>query len=288
MTAARQRTLTRLRAVIVLALLLPALGFVAVAAYLYQQEFADARLRMDRAARIAQEHALKLFETNEMLLQRMLDLLGNSSDTELLAHSDVLHDRLQRMAADLPQVQGLFTHGADGRSLGNSRVQPPPRDIDYSDREWYRAHRSGGVEVFVTGQIVSRLTGEPVFDMSRRRQFADGNFAGSVHVSLRPQYLTDFYRELATTTPGLRMVVLRTDGQVLARWPRPVTDEPVSPESALMQQIRTGVASGDSEGPSPFDGVERLRSFRKLGKYPLYVVAAVDRSVVLAQWRRRC
>src|SRR5262245_31648761 len=164
MTAERQRTLNRLRAVIVLALLLPAAAVVAVAAYLYQLEFADARLRLERTARIAQEHALKLFETNEMLLQRMLDLLGNASDAELLARGDALHDRLQQMASELPQVQGLFTHGADGRSLGNSRVFPPPRDIDYSDREWYRAHRSGDVPVFVTQQIVSRVTGEPVFD----------------------------------------------------------------------------------------------------------------------------
>ncbi|HEU5295206.1 MAG TPA: response regulator [Burkholderiaceae bacterium] len=284
----RQRALARLRAVIAFALLLPAVGFVVAAAYLYQLEFADARLRMDRAARIAQEHALKLFETNEMLLARMLDLLGNASDAELLARSEALHDRLQRMAAGLPQVQGLFTHGADGRSLGNSRVHPPPRDIDYSDREWYRAHRSGGEQVFVSEQIVSRLTGEPVFDMSRRRELPDGTFAGSVHVSLRPQYLTDFYQELAATVPGLRVVVLRTDGRMLARWPTPVAGEVVSPDSPLMQQIRGGVSSGDSEGPSPFDGVEQLRSFRKLGRYPLYVVAAVDRSVVVADWRRRC
>ena len=31
----------------------------------------------------------------------------------------------------------------DGRALGLSRMFPPPRQIDYSDREWYRAHRSG-------------------------------------------------------------------------------------------------------------------------------------------------
>ena len=288
MAAEHDRALGRLKAVIVLALLLPALAFTAVAVYLYRQEFADARLRMDRAARIEQEHALKLFETNEMLLQRMLDLLGNATDAELLARSQALHDRLQRMAVDLPQVQGLFTHGADGRSLGNSRVHPPPRDIDYSDREWYRAHRSGGVPVFVTQQIVSRVSGERVFDMSRRREFADGSFAGSVHVSLRPQYLTEFYQELATTVPGLRTALLRTDGHTIVRWPGEVADVAVPMNAPLMQQISAGVSSGDGEGPSPFDGVDRLRAFRKLGKYPLYVVAAIDRSAVVADWRRRC
>src|SRR6185503_3873395 len=148
----------------------------AVAVYLYQQEFRDARMRLDRGARIAQEHALKLFETNEMLLQRMLDMLGNASDAELLARSDEIHQRLRRMSTDLPQVQGLFIHGADSRSLGNSRVNPPPRQIDYGDREWYRAHRAGGDGVFITDAIVSRSTGEQAFDISRRRMFDDGTF----------------------------------------------------------------------------------------------------------------
>ena len=146
--AGRRPALTRLRAVIVLAILLPTAAFAAVASYLYHQEFRDARLRLDRSARIAQEHALKLLETNEMLLQRMLDLLGDAARRRGAGAQRRLHVRLQRMAADLPQVQGLFVHGADSRSLGNSRVHPPPRQIDYSDREWYRAHRSGGAAVY--------------------------------------------------------------------------------------------------------------------------------------------
>ena len=283
------RTLARLRAVIVLAILLPSVSFAAVAVYLYQQEFRDARMRLDRGARIAQEHALKLFETNEMLLQRMLDMLGNASDAELLARSDEIHQRLRRMSTDLPQVQGLFIHGADSRSLGNSRVNPPPRQIDYSDREWYRAHRAGGDGVFITDAIVSRSTGEQAFDISRRRMFDDGTFAGTVHVSLRPKYLTDFYEELADTSPGLRTFMMRTDGYVLARWPENAGEPPKVPsDTQLMRLIAAGKASGDDEGASPFDGVDRLRSFRSLAKYPIVVVAALDREIILTDWQRRC
>jgi signal transduction histidine kinase/ActR/RegA family two-component response regulator len=285
----RQRTLARLRAVIVLAILLPSVAFAVVATYLYHQEFRDARLQLDRGARIAQEHALKLFETNEMLLQRMLDLLGDAPDAELLARSEDVHRQLQRMADDLPQVQGLFTHGADSRSLGNSRVHPPPRQIDYSDREWYRAHRAGGSGLYITEALVSRSTGEPAFDMSRRRTLRDGTFAGSVHVSLRPRYLTDFYQELAAASPGLRTFVMRSDGHVLARWPEQAGEPARVPgDTPLMRLIAAGRTSGEDDGVSPFDGVDRLRSFRALVKYPVVVVAALDRSIVIADWQRRC
>ena len=287
--ASRPPALARLRAVIALAILLPTAAFVVVASYLYHEEFRDARLRLDRGARIAQEHALKLLETNEMLLQRMLDLLGDAPDTDVLARSEEIHLRLQQMAADLPQVQGLFMHGADGRSLGNSRVHPPPRQIDYSDREWYRVHRSGAPAVFVTEALVSRSTGEPAFDMSRRRSFADGTFAGSVHVSLRPGYLTDFYRDLAAASPGLRTYVMRSDGSVLARWPgNPADPVKLGADTALMRKLAAGAVSGEDEGASPFDGVDRLRSFRSLVKYPVVVVTAIDRDLVVDEWRRRC
>jgi signal transduction histidine kinase/CheY-like chemotaxis protein len=288
-TATPLRALARLRAVIVLALLLPTLGFAAVAWYLHQEAFRDARTRLRSDARIGQEHALKLLETNEMLLQRMLDMLGNASDEELVARGADVHEALKRMTADLPQVQGAFVHGADSRSLGNSRVYPTPRDIDYSDREWYRVHRSGKASIYVSEQLVSRATGEPEFDMSRSRVLRDGTFAGTVHVSLRPQYLTDFYRDLAEASPGLHMAVLRSDGKLLARWPDPVRPgESAAAGQPLMQRLATGIDAGDQEGPSPFDGVYRLRSFRRLGHHALYVVAAIDRSAVLGEWLRQC
>lgn len=289
LAVSRRRTLAWLRAMVVLAIVLPALVFAGLAFYMHDEEFRAASGRLDRVARIAEEHGLKLFETNEMLLQRMLDLLGQSSDEELLQRSAELHDRLERMAAGLPQVQGLFIHGADGRPLASNLASPPPRHIDYRDRGWLEFDNSpGNPPLFISEQVVSRVTGEPAFDISRRRVRADGSLGSSVHVSLRPRYLTDFYQELATTVPGLRMAVLRSDGQLLARWPDSAAPgQQVSPDDRLMQSFADGVASGRADGPSTVGAVPRLRAFRKLGNYPVYAVAAVDRVVVLADWRRR-
>lgn len=289
LAASRHRTLERLRRVIVLALLLPTLAYVAVVAWLYVDAFAEARRGLDRSARIAQEHALKLFDTNEMLLQRMLDLIGMRSDDDLLLQGATLHERLRRMAGELPQVQGLFVNGADGRMVASSLTFPPRRDIDYTDREWFAAHREGRTPVFVTEQLTSRTTGEPFFDMSRRRLDADGGFAGAVNVSLRPQYLTEFWRELGTSMAGLRVAVFRADGRLVARWPGAVTPETavIPAQHPLMRAIGAGRDTGEAEGPAQADGAERLRAYRRLGAYPLYVVASVDRAQVLAGWRRQ-
>ena len=287
--ATRQRLLARLRAASWLALLLPALALVAVAGWLHQRAFAEARLELDRDVRIAQEHALKLFDTNQMLLQRMLDLVGSASDAELLAQSAQLHAQLQRMAEGLPQVQGLFINGADGHPLGNSRVAPLPRQIDYSDRDFFVAHRAGGVPVYVTEQLRSRSTGEPFFDMSRRRSFADGSFAGTVNVSLRPQYLTQFYAELARHRTGLHFALWRDDGKLVARWPEsPAPGGALPGAPLLLQASASGAAAGSIEHAVwPRGGAARLLEFRRLDGYGLVLTVDMNRDGVVDAWRAR-
>jgi hypothetical protein len=123
--------------------------------------------------------------------------------------------------------------------------------------------------------------------MSRRRDVR-GRFAGTVNVSLRPEYRTDFYRELAAFEPGLRVVVLRSDGGLVARWPSSApVDKTMPADDPTMRQIAAGATSGAGSALSPFDSVMRLRSFQRLGGYPLYVIAALDHADILAVWRRQ-
>jgi signal transduction histidine kinase/ActR/RegA family two-component response regulator len=282
------RGLEWLRIVAVAAIAVPAVVFAGVAVYMYRDEFTSTRERLAGTARIAEEQALKLFETNEMLLHRMLDLVGNKSDADILANGEEMHQRLKEMAAALPQVQGLFINGADSRALVYSRVYPPPRQIDFSDREYYLWHRSAERGVFVTEQLISRATGEPFFDMSRRRTLAKGAFGGTVNVSLRPEYLTHFYERLERSGAGTQFAVFRDDGRVIARWPGKVKPGARLPaESYLMKSISEGGTDASPEGSSPFDKVDRLASWRRIGDYPVYIVAAIDRSHVMAAWHRR-
>ena len=282
----RGRTLRRLRLVIILGMFLPAVGLVSVAAVHYQDLFRQAGRDIDSASRIAQEHALKMLETNEMLLSRMLDLLGSETDAEILARGPEIHERLRAMARELPQVQGLFLHAADARALNNSVLYPPPRQIDYSDREWFRAHRdTPGRNVFITEQLISRTTGEAFFDMSRRRTLADGSFAGTVNVSLRPGYLTAFYQEMTATFPNLSVAIFRHDGKVLARWPESSKDAGSIPAThPLLEQINDGATRGTLKNTSLFDAADAIVSFRRLNHYPLYVIAGIDRGSILSVW----
>jgi signal transduction histidine kinase len=190
------------------------------------------------------------------------------------------------LADGLAPVQGLFVNGADGHPLVNSLAHPVPRQISYADREWYQWHRIGERGAFLTEQLLSRVIGKPFFDLSRRRTLRDGSFGGVVNASLRPEYLTDFYRELDAAE--MRFAVVRADGRLIARWPGEVKPgATLSAESMMMHSIAQGSAQGESDGAPPLEGPERLATWRKLGPYPAYVVTAIDRSDVMAAWYRR-
>jgi len=284
--AGRRQAIRRLRLALLAAVLVPVAAFIGVAAFLYRQAFSTAEQDADAAARIAQQHVSNLLETNQMLLARMLDLVGDDDDQKLLARGAEIHERLTQMARGLPQVQLLLVNGADARPLAVSGVYPPPRHIDYTDREWYLAHRDArGPSLHITERLTSRATGEPFFDMSLRRNLANGSFGGSVHVSLRPEYLTEFFGQIAATVPGLHVQVLRSDGRLLARFPgTPAEGEALAKSEPLAQAIAAGQRSGRFEGTaSPADRAV-LGAFRKLPAYPIYVSASIARANVFAGW----
>lgn len=283
----RRQTIRRLRLALAAAVLVPVAAFLGVSAFLYRQSFAAAEQNADAAARIAQQHVSNLLGTNEMLLARLVDLVGTADDATLLARGVELHERLQQMAQGLPQVQLLLINGADSRPLALSAVHPPPRHINYTDREWYIAHRDArGPSLYITERLTSRATGEPFFDMSLRRNLADGSFGGSVHASLRPEYLTAFFGQIAAAVPGLHVQVLRSDGRLLARFPGTAAEgEALLRGDPLAQSIAAGGQDGRFEGVAA-GGEAVSGSFRKLAAYPIYVSASIAHHHVLAGWAR--
>ena len=265
-----------------MAAVVPLLAFLGAGWYLRAQVTAQAKVRIDQAARVAEEHALKIFETNIALLNRASDLIGDEPDAAVLARESEIHRTLKRMTTDLPQLQGLFILGAAGEMLATDRLFPAPHEINYTDRALYRHHRSGGPQPFVTDVLTSRATGELFFDMSLRRNRADGTFGGVLSASMSPAYFGGFYRELTGGDAQLGIALVGPDGAVLARWPQPPTSsDSVAGPASRMQVDTFGKVSTAALG----DGTRGLIDSRALRGYPVRVVAWMERSAVLAPWQ---
>jgi signal transduction histidine kinase len=280
-------TLAWLRLVMALAVVLPAIMFVAAAGYLRHRALVEAQTRLDSSVRITVEHALKVFETNVVLLNRVADVLGSDPDPQLSARELPLHKQLQRMANTLPQLQGIFVIGADARLIVTNRVYPVPRELDFSDRPWFVHHRDGGPQPYFSDVLTSRTTGEPFFDMSLRRTRADGTFAGTLSASMAPAYFSRVYGELAAQDTALNIALLRADGAVLARWP----ERPAASDRPGSEPARISFSAPDALDPAKPtrlpDGREGLRAQRSLKPYPLTLTAWIDLPSVLSGWYRQ-
>ena len=89
------------------------------------------------------------------------------------------------------------------------------------------------------------------------------------------------------TGAGL-VVMTRSDGTAIARWPElPADVAKFGNRSPLVEAMAAGEVQGRIEGISSADGKDRISAFRRLERYPIYVLAGVDREAIIAGWQKQ-
>lgn len=268
-----------------LCVVLPVLAYAGVGFYRYQRIAADTELRVGRGLSVAHEHALKVLDTNDILLARVADATGLEDSASLRAREPLLHQQLQAMSRDRPQITSIWVRAASGEPIASDRASPAPPEPSLAERGdvgWHVDHLGG---LFVSELLVGGESGTRFFDMSRGRRDREGRFLGIVSVGLAASYFEKFHRDLVADEPGLAVTMLREDGAILSRWPAVRNGPPrVSPESPVMVQIGQGATSGSARAVSSVDGRMRLVSFRKVGAYPVYIGAAMDTGEIRKRW----
>src|ERR1700758_557713 len=96
-----------------------------------EAEATDAALR---TVRVAEEHALKVFDMNEALDARIVDLIKNLDDDAIRENEADIHEKLRTMGGGYPQVAAVSIFGRDGTLLASSRFYPAPR-ISIAERD---------------------------------------------------------------------------------------------------------------------------------------------------------
>jgi signal transduction histidine kinase len=268
-----------------LCVVLPAIAYAGVGFYRYDRIAADTELRMDRALSVAHEHALKVLDTNDILLARVMDAAGLEDAASLRAREPALHQQLQAMSRNRPQIQSIWVRDVSGDPVASDRASPPPPEPTLAGRgdvSWHIDHHGG---LFVSGILVGGTAGTRFFDMSRGRRDREGRFLGVVSVALSAAYFEKFHRDLVADEPGMAVTMLREDGTILSRWPL-LHNAParLAPESPVMSRIQAGVKGGPAHGVSSVDGRKRLLFFRKVGPYPVYIGTGMDTGEIRNRW----
>ena len=267
-------------------ILLPIAVFAIGAVISYRQHFTEAQDRLQRNLGTVYEHAQKVLETIELSSLYLDEVLENVTDDQIRNNEADFNRRIKTLTDTLPQFADIWIVGADGHPLVSGTVFPIPRQLDLSDRDYFSAHRDNKVTGLYVGDVVtSRATnqrGQPrFFALSRKRTAPDGSFAGVIVMSISPDYFRDYY---ATLTQPIVAALIRADGVVLARYPEVPFPARLSRGNTFQSALEEGHESGLIRVVSALDGKERIFSFRKLPRIPVYMTTGVDTADIKDAW----
>jgi two-component system NtrC family sensor kinase len=171
---------------------------------------------------------------------------------------------------------------AEGRPLVHSD-QMTDTQSNVADRGYFQQQRDAGFGIGVSEVLTGRQSGKELMNLTIRRPSGDGSFRGVVAVSLSPAYFRDYYRGVTQDDERLAsFALLRSDGEILARWPPAADARTQLPKgSETQQRMQRGEASGTHVIPAEAGRETRVVSFRKVMDYPVYVVAGFSRTEML-------
>lgn len=280
-----------LRVLLVLSIAGPVALFLVASWFTYRAAYQDAAHKLARTTEVAREHALKVFDTHRLVAAQVNELLGSMSDAEISSNEARLHAALHELIADLPQIESVLVVGKDGRPLVAADAYPVPRDLDFSDRDYFQALSSSDAKVYITRLLNRRLNGATFFGLAHRRAKPDGSFDGVIDISVAPEFFGHFYETMlgedAAERAGTVIALVRDDGQLLARYP-PLSDAArrLPPESPFYNMTKVQPAGGSYAGVSTFERGAPVREFayRQITGYPVYVTAGRSRASIVDGW----
>jgi len=281
---AQRNSLRLLQWMMVASLALPLALFALASTVSWFSVNETADREIERSLDVVHEHALKVFETIDRSLSEIAETIRGIPDVGITSREEALHQRLKQLADALPQVKSIWIFDARGHALANSIVVPAP-DIDFSDRDYFKAHVAGDIGTYIGEALTPRppYQGAPFFGVSRRRANEDGSFAGVIQASVLPEYFENFYARIGRE-PGSFFALGLTDGTVLARYPTVDHELRLDRNGPVGQKLAANPKAGLITIISPTDGIERRIGYQRLAEYPIYISAGLETRAIRSRW----
>lgn len=243
--------------------------FVIVGARQTQERFED---RSRAAAQVVATNAYWIAEVASQTLRRVDVALGPQMSGAV--------EELQPTLDGLPSAVEVYIIDAQARTI--YATVPEANSVSVADREYFTALRDGA-PFYTSPMLISRITGDSIFVFSKRVE-RNGAFAGAIMVSYSDQLLENLWRTLDLDA-GSTVSLVRDDGQLMARFPRP--DGPVDLSSMpLFTEYLPESAQGTyTSASSPVDGVARVVSYGKVEGTSIIALASIASTQTWAAFR---
>jgi two-component system, NtrC family, sensor kinase len=269
-----------LRKFFIAVLVIPIALIVASSWLTYDAAFRDAQGKVSHAANAIHEYALKIFETDELILDHIAEHVAGANWSELV-RSEEFHRYLQQFSGR-PQVSSVGLISPDHGLAATNPLFPAPT-VAIEAPAYLQAWRSGKESIYIGTAVRGTFATAAQFSVVRTDVSPVGS-NGVIFVSTKVSDFAEYHRSIVDPRDFL-VTMARSDGAVLARSPGEDSIGAVlSPTSHFRQEITQKPESGSYNAASGIDGVERLFAYRKLDTYPVYVVVGLRKSAVIEGW----
>ena len=271
-------------ALLVVSVLLPLVLFSLAALQNRHDVERAAVRRVERDVRVLHEQALKVFDTQTLMIDQLNGSL-RKVDWRDPKVAEQLHNALAHLQALLPQVAAISVTDATGHLRATSRSFPADPAVDVSDRDYFQALKAkDSSRPLITRGVIGRVTHEPVFNISARLQGpVPGRFDGVVTVSIEQSTFSEYYRD-AERAAGHMFVLAADDGTVLVSEPRMVSIK--LPTVTKFRLALEGPKRGPYVRPAVIDGARRIVAYERVGGYPVIVGYGIPWKAALYPWWR--
>src|SRR6478752_7729094 len=136
-TTAPTGTIKGLQWLLLFALAFPPTMFAALAWYEYARAVDRAQQALLQTSRIVHEHAANVFQTNEVLLDRAIDLVARVNAEGLHAREQEFHATLRDITAHFPHARAITVWDAHGHPIVSSRYFPVAHEVAATERPFF-------------------------------------------------------------------------------------------------------------------------------------------------------
>jgi two-component system, NtrC family, sensor kinase len=235
----------------------------------------------DTAARTVvalHQHALKVVETHELVLDGVDHQIRGRSWNDI-QQDEELWATLAQFSRRFEQITTIDLLDATGLVRMTSAEYPAPpttvADVEVFQDQWDGA---GGSFVGVRDTTAGRF-----ITLNRRRSTVDGSFDGTIHVAAPLSVFTDFWSQFTPTVAHV-VPLVRADGLVIARYPATNNPHKLDVSGPFLSRALVQ-PQGIYTAHSQVDGVERLNAYMQIRDYPLFISFSIETRAILAQWR---
>ena len=263
--------------VVLAALVVPAVVFVAVAGTTYWQARRDAQSYAERTALLVERHAEESFRSAAVVARTISRLSATVGPQRLVGGAD-LASEIRLLMVGIPGMLGARLENARGVSMLRIEVGANTSEVRPADAD------SG--HTLASAISPARFGDERAIALKFPGSISDTKGVGSVVIFLGAAHFEDYYQSLDSgRVRQARFELLNRDGSTLVCWPPQLADTFRQRHSANLTPTASDVQADTGYGW--FDGLagpQSVESRRRIEGVPVEASIQISRPQVLAGW----